>query len=162
MITIKELFDGAIEYDLKLVAHSVFWALSENVVRYEDDAERMNEIELNQEAIQELVNKNILGIERIKLFVIRTQIKDLFAFYFAENVLDANSLHQTLFDEKATNIVNGSRLMAKPMHFATPNLNMNFFDYRKQFVQYPAYIGHVRAGDGVCYQISRNGGRNIA
>jgi len=156
MITVKELFEGAIEYDMKLVAHTVFWALSEKLVSYEDDANKLKQITINEEVIQELTYKNVLGIERIKLFVISTHTPDLFAFYYAENPLDANGLHQTLFGEQAFKISKATRLMAKPMDFATQNLSMNFYEYRKQFIQYPAYIGHAWAGESVCYQLTRN------
>ncbi|MEK3955336.1 hypothetical protein [Psychrobacillus sp. FSL K6-1464] len=156
MITVKELFDGAVEYDMKFVAHAIFWALSEKIIGLEDDANKLQEIVLNQEAIQKLTDQNILGIERIKLFVITTNNPSLFAFYFAEDILAASGLHQNLFGEQGTKITKSTRLMSKYMHFATPNLSTNFFEYRKRFVQYPAYIGHAVAGENVCYQLSRN------
>lgn len=156
MITVKELFDGAVECDLKLVAHTIFWALSENVISLEDNADKLQEITLNKQAIQRIADQNILGIERIKLFVVQTNNPNLFAFYFAEDVLSASGLHLNLFGEQGTKISQGSRLMPNSMYFATPNVSMNFYEYRKKFVQYPAYLGHAVAGENVCYQLSRN------
>lgn len=157
MITVKELFEGAVECDMKLVAHTVFWAMSERLVSSEDDSNKLNDIPLNQEKIQELANKNVLGIERIKLFVIRTNTPNLYSFYFAENALDANALHQNLFGEQGTSISNGARLMPKRMFFETSNVSMNFFEYRKRFVQYPVYVGHASAGENVCVHLSQKG-----
>lgn len=157
MITVKELFEGAVEHDMKLVAHTVFWAMSERLVSSEDDSNKLHEIPLNQEKIQELAIKNVLGIERIKLFVIRTTTTDLFAFYFAENALDASGLHQNLFGEQGTSITNGARLMPKRMFFEISNVSMNFYEYRKRFVQFPVYVGHATAGESVCVHLSQKG-----
>lgn len=156
-MTVDELLEGSVELEMKLVAHAIYWALCEGLVNGNDDATKFFQITLNQEAILRLAEENVLAIGKIQLFVICTSNENQYAFYFAENVFSASQLHTSLFGEKVSRITNGSRLMLKPMYFAKQDCETTFLDYRKQVVEYPAYIGHAWANESVCYQLYQGG-----
>lgn len=156
-MTVNEFLEGSIEMNMNLSAHTIYWALIKGLVNGTDNAEKMFEIEIDEKEIAQMTERNILGIEQIKLYVISTKKKDLYAFYFATDGLAARSLHQSLFGDDVSNISNGSRLWGKTMHFAKHDIETSFFDYRKQFIQFPAYIGHAYARQSVCYYLIKGG-----
>lgn len=118
MITVKDIFDYAVELDLSRLAHSVYWAISNKLVQPNDDSEKLKMLQYEDEVINQLIESNMLGIGRIKLFVIETQRKDWFAFHLAENALDANRLHSNLFRDQGGRITRADRLMIPIMAFA--------------------------------------------
>lgn len=154
---INEYLEGAISLNMKLVAHTVYWALINQLVSGDDDVTKMFNIPLDEAEINRLTEQNVLGVEKIKLFVIQTQKKDLYAFYFAEDALTASQLHQSLFGEKTTSISNGKRLWLNTMHFVKQGYEMTFLDYRDHLIQFPAYIGHAYARQNVCYYLVPGG-----
>lgn len=156
-LSVNEFLEGSIEMNMSIVAHTIFWAIKNGLVSGKDDSNKLFDIALNENEINQLHEQNVLGVEQIKLFVIRTKKKDLFAFYFAPDLLAANSLHKSLFGDDFEGISNGKRLWANIMHFTKHDLNTNFLEYRKQFVEFPAYIGHAYARQNVCYYLWQGG-----
>ena len=152
-VTVQELFDYAVESDCSLLAHGLFWAISRGHVRPEDDSDRFKNLERDDQAIQELVKSNLLGIGRIKLFVIQTNQLNLYAFYLAENVLDASRLHEDYFREDAKKITRADRLMIPYMTFANTGQEESLYEHRKSIVQFPAYVGHAIAGQRVLHRL---------
>lgn len=53
MITVEELFDYAVDTDMSLTAHSIFWAITNHKIRMDDDSVKLKEIAFDQEAIQQ-------------------------------------------------------------------------------------------------------------
>ncbi|BAQ11477.1 hypothetical protein OXB_3007 [Bacillus sp. OxB-1] len=152
MVTVKEVFDFAVETDLPRLAHSVYWAIANRAVQLDDDSEKLNVISYNGQEIERLVESNMLGIGRIKLFVIQTQEKDWFAFYLAENSLDAFRLHVELFRDRGGKITHADRLMIPTMFFPDTGIEASLYEHRKNVVEYPAYVGHAKAGERVLYR----------
>lgn len=153
MITVQDVFDYAIDTDSKLLAHAVYWALSKKLIRLGDDAASLNLDELDQQEVKRLTDANLLGIGRIQLFVIETDQAGWFAFYFAENVLDASRLHEKVFRTPARKITRANRLMNRFMTLADTQESIWLYEYRKRTVAFPAYIGHAYARDEVLYRM---------
>lgn len=154
MVTVKEVFDYAVEIDAIHLAHRTYWAIRNQSVALDDDIEKLKTIDYNNSEIAELVERNMLGIGRIKLFVIETARKGWYSFILAESSLDAQSLHTNLFRERAGNVTRADRLMVPMMHFTETGKDESLYDYRKRIVEYPAYIGHAKSGEHVLYKIS--------
>lgn len=153
MVTVKEVFDYAVETDMSQLAHRVYWAISKNAVRLEDDCEKLNIVNANSHEVQELVEKNVLGIGNVSLFVIQTKKAGWFSFYLARNVLEAQQLHSELFREQGGKITRADRLMIPLMTFSDTGNEESLYDYRKRVVQYPIYVGHAKAGEHVLFRL---------
>ncbi|GEN83599.1 hypothetical protein SLU01_19110 [Sporosarcina luteola] len=153
MVTVREMFDFAIETDGLNLAHRIYWALSENLVQLEDDSEKLDAIHYDESAIYSMVERNVLSIGRIKLFVIQTSNEKWYSFILAENSLDAYRLYADLFREKPRKVTRSDRLMIPTMDIADTGQQTNLYEYRKNVVQFPAYVGHAEANTKVLYRM---------
>lgn len=150
--TVKELLDLAVECDMSGVAHHAWWAITQQGIKLQDDVDKLKNIPVDCEAIKELVSNNTLGIGRVKLFVVKAPNSDLYAFYLAEQSLDATILHNDKFG-KCEKVINATRLLPNKMLFADTGLEMTLFEYRKKIIQFPAYLGHAKAKENVLYRL---------
>ena len=149
MASVQEVFQLAIEMNMVHLAHRIFWAIAKGKVKMDEDSERLDAIDYDDEAISKMVARNQLSIGKIKLYVVKTRVPELFAFYYSENILDAHALHQDMFREMPKRLTNASHLMPKLFHFdETDAANILYF-HRNKVVAYPYYLGHARAGERV-------------
>lgn len=157
MPTVGEVFNLWLDLDMPNMSHWAFWALSHGHVTTDCPAEKLLEVERDEQAIQSMIANNLLDIGKIKIFVIETNTPDIYAFYFSENVLDAHRLHRQLFREKPKNITMSNRLLINRFEYEadfpttgklTTNLSEGWFMYelRRSVVEFPSYVGHARAG----------------
>jgi hypothetical protein len=149
MVSVLEVFQLAIEMDMMHLAHRTFWAIAEGKVKVEEDSERLDAIDYDDEAISKMVARNQLSIGKIKLYVVETREPELFAFYYSENVLEAQALHQDMFRETPKRMTNASHLMRKIFHFDEPDVAYILYFHRNTVIAYPYYLGHARAGERV-------------
>lgn len=160
LITVKEILEYATEFELTWFAHQVYWAVSTQQIQLEDDSNKLLEVAFDDAAVREMTNRNVLGIGRIKLYVVKSFGQ--FAFYFASDPLEVNMLHQALFGEVAGAITQAHRLLTKVMYFVDFDIQTSLLEYRKTIVQFPAYLGHAEAGQYNLYRLDlRKGGRRI-
>lgn len=158
-ITVKELLEYAVEGEHSVLAHTIFWSMTTQGISPDDDSEKLKDLPFDEEAISTLVQNNVLGMGQIKLFVVKVRA-ELFAFYFARNVLEANAHHTQLFFQKPLSIVASERLLHKSMYLADLDKHMMLVDYRNELLQFPAYIGHAEAGDDRLYRLDQQKGMN--
>ncbi|WP_431030034.1 hypothetical protein [Lysinibacillus sp. LZ02] len=151
LITVKDLLDYSIDQEYSMMAHICYWAITTQNVQLEDDSKVIDQLAFGRQAITQLMQQNVLGLGQIKLYVI-TVNKHLYAFYFARNGLEAASHHKRIFREQPQNISEAPRLMHKLMHLTSINKEIFLIDYRKQILQFPAYIGHARSGEYVLHR----------
>ena len=159
VITVREILEYAVEGEHSVLAHMIFWSMTTYGIAPEDDSNKLKELPFDREAISELVQKNVLGMGQIKLFVVKVS-SELFAFYFARNVLEASSYHTRLFFQNPTSIVEAERLLHKSMYLADLDKHMMLVDYRNELLQFPAYIGHAEAGGHKLYRLDQKKGIN--
>lgn len=152
MVTVKEVFDYAVETDMVPLAHRVYWAISKQHVQLHDDSHKLDALPYPEHEIQESAERNVLGIGRIRLYVIQTKQDGWYAFYLAENPLDAKHLHAELFREQNGKVTRADRLMHRLMTFGEDGREEILYDYRKRVVQYPNYLGHARAGERILHR----------
>ncbi|MER1986605.1 MAG: hypothetical protein ABS948_12010 [Solibacillus sp.] len=144
-VTVKEIFDYAIEREHVFLAHWAFLALQQKLVTNDDKAERLKQVPLDMDVVKEFAERNVLGMRVIKLYVVR-DANDYYAFYFANNSLEASMLHTQKFG-KPRSIVEAPSLMHRYMHIAAIEDHAFLIDYRKRFVEFPVYIGHAKANE---------------
>ena len=148
-VTVQEVLDLAIEMDMVHLAHRIFWAITKGKVQINDDSKRLDAIDYDDEAISTMTAENRLSIGKIKLYVAEMKKSDRFAFYFCENVLEANTLYQYFFRETPKRLTHASYLMKKLFHFDETNTENILYFHRNKVVAYPYYLGHARAGERV-------------
>lgn len=153
MATVKEVLDLAIEIELTGLAHRVFWAISNDLVTLNDPSERLDTLDYDEEVIAQMVEQNLLQIGKIKLYIIETQQSGIFAFYYCDNPLEANSLHREMFREAPKRVTTAPHLMTKIFHFYDTGASQILFFQRKEVVSYPYYLGHARAGKRCFYRV---------
>lgn len=154
MATVQEVLQLSIEVDMSELAHRIFWAISTDQVKVDEDSSSLDKITYDDEAITNMIKQNILNIGKIKLFVVETTNTNLYAFYYSENVLEVNSLHQELFRETPGKITSAAHLLGNTFHFdMTKNWDILYF-HRNQVVAYPYYLGHVKAKHNLFYQMT--------
>ncbi|WP_153722988.1 hypothetical protein [Sporosarcina cascadiensis] len=133
-----------------LVAHDIYWAMTRDLI---DPANAICSIPYDNEEVSRLEKENVLGLGSIKLYVIKTKTKDVFAFYFAEHSLNVFRLHEKKFREYDVTIQNVDRLMIKVIACAVTGEEEFLFERRRRIAEYPAYVGHAWAGEMVIHQI---------
>ena len=117
-----------------------------------EDAKVLKNIDYDNEAITKMIEQNVLNIGKIKLFVVETTEREVSAFYYSENVLEANALHEELFSERPKRLVNGSHLLGKLFDFDERRGAEILYFHRTKVVTFPYYLGHARAGENYLYQ----------
>ncbi|MEK3934378.1 hypothetical protein MKY41_03590 [Sporosarcina sp. FSL W7-1349] len=151
-VTVKEVFDLAVETDMIRLAHSIYWALGERLVGLQDDSEVLHRLRYEDSAIDSMSEQNVLGIGRFQLFVIETGSEGWYSFILAENFFDAFHLHADLFQERPKNVTKAERLMIPAMLLADTGEEVSLYEYRKSVVAFPAYVGHAKARQRVLYR----------
>ncbi|WP_313235545.1 hypothetical protein [Sporosarcina ureae] len=146
MITVEELFDYALDTDMSLTAHSIFWAITKQEIGINEDSVKLKEIKFDQEAIQLSMKENTLRIGEIKLFVVKSKQPNWYAFYLSKKEADARRLHSETFRETGVKVTHADRLMSNLLTFAESGEEESLYEYRKRIMQFPVYVGHVEAG----------------
>ncbi|MGE7917253.1 hypothetical protein [Lysinibacillus xylanilyticus] len=156
LITVKEILEYATEFELRHLAHQVFWAVSTQQINLADDSNKLLELSYDEAAVREMTDRNVLGIGRIKLYVVESFAQ--YAFYFANNALEVSMLHREKFGEVAGAITEAHRLLTKEMYFSDLDIQISLIDHSKTIVQFPAYFGHAAAGQYVLHRLDQHKG----
>lgn len=147
MVTVLEILYFAIETDMQRLAHRVFWAISERKVSTDDDSKILDNIDYDEEAINKMIEQNMLDIGKIKLFVAETTKPEEFAFYYSESILEVQALHQRLFKESPKRLTHAPHLLGKIFELIESKAAEILYFHRKRVVAFPYYLGHAKAGE---------------
>ena len=148
-VTVKEVLALAIETDMIHLAHRVFWAVATGKVLVDADSKQLDAIDYDEAAISGMIAENTLAIGKVKLYVVETRTAGVFAFYYSENVVSANALHQEMFRETPQRVTNADHLLKTLFYFDEASVAEILYFNRNQVVAYPCYVGHARAGERV-------------
>ena len=146
IVTVQEVFDLALELDLKKIAHRVFWAISQGLVTTTCDSNKLHELNYDEEQIEEMIDKNLLQIGLIQLYVAQTS-HNMFAFYYAKENVEAYSLHIELFRQKPKSFKNANRLLSQRFYFLETDKSEVLFTHRGRVVDFPYYLGVAKPGE---------------
>lgn len=156
IITVKEILEYATEFELCRLAHQVFWVVSTQQINLADDSNKLLEVTYDELAVHEMTERNVLGIGRIKLYVVESFAQ--YAFYFASNSLEVSIMHHEKFGERIGAITEAHRLLTKVMYFADLDIHIPLIDHRQTIVQFPAYLGHAAAGQYILHRLDQHKG----
>ena len=148
-VTVKEVLALAIETDMIHLAHRVFWAVATGKVQVDADSKQLDAIDYDEAAISEMIAENQLGLGKLNFMSLKRGRQIVFAFYYSENVLDANALHQEMFRETPQRLTNADHLLKTLFYFDETSAADILYFHRNQVVAYPCYVGHARAGERV-------------
>lgn len=152
MTKVNEVFEFAIANEFNVLAHSIYWALSQKLVSLNDDSQKLIDLNFDKSAIQEIARKNVLGMGKVKLFTIECK-NNWYAFYFAKDIIELGYLHRELFGQKIGKIVEAKRLLYS--YFEINGEEVLLIDYRNRFIEFPVYIGHAKAKSHVLVKFER-------
>lgn len=69
-MTISEMFAESIEMRMKLPAYSIYWALQNNKIYDDDDADLLELVNFDMDQIKELITSDPLQIEVVKVYAV--------------------------------------------------------------------------------------------
>lgn len=147
MVTVQEVLGLAIETDMQGLAHRVFWAITAGKVKTYEDARVLDHLEYDEEAVAHMIERNVLNIGKVKLFVATTKKRGAYAFYYSENVLEATALHQQIFKESPKRLTYAPHLLGKLFEVNEKIGEEILYFHRGKVVAYPYYVGHAWAGE---------------
>ena len=147
MITVQDVLNLAIETDMNYLAHRIFWAVTVGEVNTGECSSVLDHVEYDEEAINKMIDTNLLDIGKVKLFVASPKHPEIFMFYFSENVLEAHALHQKLFNETPKRLIQASHLLGKVFEMEGMKESEVLYFHRRKIVEFPYYLGFARAGE---------------
>lgn len=147
MVTVQEVLGLAIETDMRGLAHRIFWAITEGKVKTEEDARVLDTLEYDEDAVAKMIERNMLNIGKVKLFVATTKKRGGYAFYYSENGLEATALHQQIFKESPERLTYAPQLLGKLFEVNEHVGEEILYFHRGKVVAYPYYLGYARAGE---------------
>lgn len=157
MVNVREVLDLAVEIDAKWLAHHIYWAIKAGKVGSTDEASKLSEITYDEEAVEKLLQQNALHIEHVKLYIAETKAPGVYAFYYGRNVVEAQCLHQALFQETPTKWKQAKHLLIKSFHFYETKQHETFYFHRAKAASHPYYLGHINAGEEVLWDARLQG-----
>lgn len=141
-MTIKELFEAAVEYDESLLAHTIILLLREGKISLQDEGKVLDTVKLDVEKIKEAVEENELGINPIKLYSLKMD-RYRFAWIFAQSSEQATSHFINLHGQKPMNCI--EFMMDWEMEIGDRTLT--FREYRNEQKEFPCFAGYYDRRD---------------
>lgn len=147
--TVKDLLNDAVTYDGRYLAHAIFYCVQNKKVRLEDSTDKLRFSELSQAEHLEIIQmreSNVLAMCEIKLFTVPMADK-LFAFYLAENVVEAAGEHRRNFNQEPAKIINITDSMDKSLMDTKTNKSESFRELKRRTIDFPIFAGLIRKGE---------------
>jgi len=135
MPTVRDIYEDAIRFEQKSLAHYIFHLLQEGKFSLQDDAETLDFSKADHEKVRELIKANVLGIRPIRVFALK-QKPNRFVFIFATDEQQARTHFIAELKSKPLNC------HEYPLDFVMTigNRAVSFRELRKEF-SCPAIIG---------------------
>lgn len=102
---VKELYVDALYYDEACLAYSLYYLLKEKKLSLDDDTSIINWDDIDNQAVHELMQKNHLGIKKIRMFTLKMS-PHRFAFIFATDEREAINHFKHVFKRRPINCMN--------------------------------------------------------
>ena len=144
MQTVQELLDDAIQYDAPLLAHALFSGLQDGILKPTDDADAIDYLRLDLDAVVDLNKRNLLGIRIVKLFGVPTDpATKSFAFILAYDEKSAAAAFNAHYKQPASRVVDATSKMDTSIYFEETNQHKSFWEIRKETQKFPRFVCEV-------------------
>jgi hypothetical protein len=134
---VKDLYFDCIQNEISYVAHSIYHLLAEEKLSLNDDSSKIGVVKADLQKVNELIQKNVLGIKKICVYSLKMNQQD-FVFIFAASEEEAiqyytNTLHQ-----------NPWNIYEYPLDFLFYRGKdvISFREMRKEIEDFPAIAGY--------------------
>lgn len=136
------MLQEAVQFDVTLMAHSLYYAVQKNVISLADDY-NINFIDSLTEndhlIIENMIANDYLKLRLIKLLAVPLNNKE-FAFYLTKKTEDIAEIHFKNFNKQPTKIIDAHRMMDKSLYFEDSKTTMTFRDISKKTADYPTLV----------------------
>lgn len=144
--TIKSLYDDAIKYDEPYTAHYIHFAIMKGKVTFQDTVDKLYEFTFIEEETKEFEQfraSDYLNMRPIKLYAIKCN-EHSYAFYFAQNALDARELHYKIYGQWANKINSCyNQMIDKLIYCPYTKQTKSFRESLKRGEGVPWFVGEV-------------------
>jgi hypothetical protein len=134
---VKDLFLDTIQYEYSFMAHYLYQLLAEKKLSLDDDISKIQLVKADIHKVNELVQKNLLGIGKIKIYSLKMTTTD-FVFIFATSRKQAIDFYNRTFLQPPLNCQDYSL----DIEFYRGNDVISFRDMRKEIEEFPAIAGY--------------------
>lgn len=139
---VKELLYDAIAYDEPYLAHAIYYAVQNGIVKLDDPASTIPYEQLDYEVILIMRDENQLMMCGIKLFIIPMPAKR-FALYLAEREDEARAEHHRIHGVLPLTIKDVSGKMDMETYCEDTKKWQSFRDLKRQAIEFPYYAGEM-------------------
>lgn len=139
MGTIRKLYTDAVVFENPFMAYGIFLLAQRNLIDWEADEETLSFDPLSFEEINEAMKQNLLGLNQINLYTMKTGNK--FAFILAKDAKSAANEYVKANKRKPDFTVEINDRMDHSMHLEKTGNTLSFREVRNQTNTFPHYVG---------------------
>lgn len=115
-MNVHELMQEAIRFDEPFLAYALYWGIRNDVIQGIDNADEIDFNVMDVDAVSEMISRNELGIEVIRLYSMRME-DGRFAIILAKKEADARGKFLTEFGKLPKRIIDISEKMDTDFYF---------------------------------------------
>ncbi|WP_140422901.1 hypothetical protein [Ureibacillus manganicus] len=153
---IKALYEDAILYDEPYTAHLIYYLQKKGEINLQDPVSKLDEIMLTDAEELELKNlriKDVLNMRPVKIYAIQCSERS-YAFYLAQNVLDARELHFKHYGQWVKKVhCCYNQMIDKSLYCPEVKRYKNFRELIGEAEEFPWYVGEVNIPKGTHHNI---------
>lgn len=151
-MTIKELFEAAVEYDESYLAHTIILLLREGKISLQDEGKVLDTVQLDVEKIKKAVEENELGVNPIKLFSLKMD-QYVFAWIFAKTDKEAVNHFVNLHRKKPINCLE----FPMDVEMEIGDREMTFRQLRDEQKHFPSFACYYDKRDEYLWKFRNEG-----
>ncbi|WP_045521335.1 hypothetical protein [Neobacillus niacini] len=133
---VKDLYLDTIRYENSALAHYIYHLLAEKRISLDDDSIKIDLVRADLQKVEELIQKNVLCINKICIYSLKMNQKD-FVFIFAASREEAIHFYKRTFPQPPLNCHEYSL----DFQLTRGNDVISFREMRKEFDCFPAIAG---------------------
>jgi hypothetical protein len=140
---VSEIYLDCLRYEESTLAHYLHYLLTEKKLSLNDDMSKIDLEQADHQKVKELIQKNFLGIHKIRIYSLKMNQKD-YVFIFAASPQEAILYYVKIFYETPLNCNEYSL----DFQLSRGNDVISFRDMRKECDnKFPAIAGYFKKGD---------------
>lgn len=140
--SVRELLYDAVYYDEPFLAHAIYYAVQNGLVKLDDPESAIPYEQLDYTAILKMRDENQLMVCGVKLFIVPMDSKN-FGLYLAEREEEARAEHHRIYGKVAATVLDISHKMDASTYCEETNKWQSFRQLKRQVVQFPYYAGEM-------------------
>lgn len=140
--TVKELLNDAITNDLSHLAHTIYYAVEQGIVKLEDSKENIPYDKLDYDVIIKMRKENILSVCDVKLYVVPMGNKR-FAVYLARNEAGVYQIHNQRYGVQPAKVMDVSFKIDMTIYCQDTGKEESFWEIKNRVLHFPYFVGEM-------------------